>query len=323
MSAEKAIIEFYKQFEYEPVIENAENLQSKEKWIICGMGGSHLAADLLKIFQPRLEIIIHFDYGLPEMSAEDLNQYLIIASSYSGNTEETLDSFGEALKKKLSLAAISVGGKLLESAKKNSIPFVQLPDTGIQPRFALGFSLRAILKLMGDKKNLAETQKLARLLDNQFCQKAGQELAQKIKGCVPVIYASRKNKAIAYNWKIKFNETAKIPAFYNIFPELNHNEMTGFDAKETTKSLSDKFYFIFLLDSGDHPRILKRMDLTSELLKKRGYKVEILELAGQNSWHKIFSNLLIADWTTYYTALNYGTEPEFVPMVEEFKKLMQ
>jgi glucose/mannose-6-phosphate isomerase len=140
---------------------------------------------------------------------------------------------------------------------------------------------------------------------------------------VPIIYASEKNRALAYNWKIKFNETAKIPAFCNVFPELNHNEMTGFDAKTATQFLSDKFYFIFLRDFVDHPGIFKRMALTGELFKKRGFNVEILDFGGENQWLKIFSTLLIADWAAYFTALNYGADPESVPMVEEFKKLMR
>jgi len=160
------------------------------------------------------------------------------------------------------------------------------------------------------------------LLDSSGIENSGRELAEKIKGKIPVIYSSSQNSAIAYNWKIKFNETGKIPAFYNVFPELNHNEMTGFDVKEPTKPLSEKFYFIFLKDEADHPKVIKRMDITKKLYGDRGLSAEMISLDGGNILEKMFSSLLLADWTAYYTAVQYGADPEQVPMVEEFKKLI-
>jgi glucose/mannose-6-phosphate isomerase len=139
---------------------------------------------------------------------------------------------------------------------------------------------------------------------------------------VPVIYTSAKNAAIGYNWKIKFNETGKIPAFTNVVPELNHNEMTGFDAKEKTVALSRGFRFIFLKDGLDDRRILKRMSVLEKLYHDRGFKVEIVLLQGKNEIQKIFNALILADWTAYHTAKLYGVDPEQVSMVEEFKKLI-
>jgi len=110
-----------------------------------------------------------------------------------------------------------------------------------------------------------------------------------------VIYSSKRNVAVAYNWKIKFNETGKIPAFYNVFPELNHNEMTGLDVREATKELSKNFHFIFLKDETDHPKIQTRMDITKKLYEDRGLAVEILQLQGNDIFHKIFSTLFFCD----------------------------
>jgi glucose/mannose-6-phosphate isomerase len=156
-----------------------------------------------------------------------------------------------------------------------------------------------------------------------------------LKNYVPVIYASNHNSSLAEIWKIKLNETGKIPAFYNVLPELNHNEMTSFDVSDSTAELSNKFYFIILKDMGDNPKILKRMQVLEKLYEDRNLKVETIEIPAHNAfsiadaggknenvWHKIFSSLLLADWTAYYTALEYGLEPEQVPMVEEFKKLI-
>ena len=318
----EAIKNFNKQFECEPKIENQERLKKREKFIVVGMGGSHLAADLLKIWNPYLEMIVHKNYGLPDIQGKYLKDTLVILSSYSGNTEETIDAFEKAREKNLSMAAISIGGKLLELAKKHSIPYVQMPDIGIQPRSALGFSLMAILKIIGEDKDITEASKLAHLLKPVEYEKAGQLLAKKMKGFVPIIYSSDRNMAIAYNWKIKFNETGKIPAFYNVFPELNHNEITGFDIQKSTKNLSRNFYFILIKDSNDHPRIIRRMEVLEKLYRDRGLAIEIIEFEGQNQLYRIFSSLVLADWTAYYTAKQYGVESEQVPMIEEFKKLI-
>jgi glucose/mannose-6-phosphate isomerase len=318
-----AIENFAKQFSFQPKIENKKNLKKCKKFVVLGMGGSHLAADLLKIARPELPLIIHSDYGLPSMDKKTQKEHLFIASSYSGNTEEVIEGLKEAHKKHLPLLVIAVGGKLIELAKKHSLPYIEMPDTGIQPRSALGFSLLAMLLAIGENKALREAQTLAKILSPKSFQKAGEELAKRIEGKVPLIYSSRKNFAIAYNWKIKLNETGKIPAFYNVLPELNHNEMNGFDVKEKTKKLSDKFYFLFLTDKTDHPQIQKRMKVAAKLYADRSLPSEMLELKGKTIWHKIFSSLLLADWAAVSVAGLYGLEAEQVPMIEEFKKLIE
>jgi glucose/mannose-6-phosphate isomerase len=212
-----------------------------------------------------------------------------------------------------------------------------LPATGIQPRSALGFNIKAVLKLMSRGDLMKEIEELADLLNPSDYENIGKELAEKLKGYIPVIYASERNFGLARNWKIKFNETGKIPAYFNVLPELNHNEMTGFDEARTDakskygpeptvieerRKLNSPFHFIFLKDADDHPKIQKRMDITEKLYRDRGLKTEILELLGNGVFYKIFSSLILADWTAYYTAEGYGLEAEKVPIVEEFKKLI-
>ncbi len=322
MSMKDAIKNFSQQFVYEPEIKNAEKLLQYKNYIVAGMGGSHLAADLLKISNPNIPLIIHENYGLPNVSDELLQNSLLIASSYSGNTEEVLDAYEKAKEKNLPLAAISIGGELLKRAEADGIPYVQIPDTGIQPRSALGFTMKALLSLMNQTESLAELETLSDILKPGDFEEKGKELAEEMHHHVPVIYSSKENEPLAYNWKIKFNETGKIPAFYNVFPELNHNEMTGFDVQEKTKELSQKFYFIFLSDAKDHPRIKKRMEVLKKLYKDRSLPVTEIAIEGKNTFDKIFSSLILADWTAYHTAELYGVEPDAVPMVEEFKKLI-
>ena len=318
----ETIKNFNKQFLYEPEIKNQGKLAKKSSFVVVGIGGSALASELLKIWKPELDIVIFRDYGIPKISQEGLKNKLIIFSSYSGNTEEVINAFLKTKEKKLNMAVISTGGKLLSLAKENNVPYIALPDMGIQPRLALGLSIKALLKLIGEKDELEKISQLATTLNPVDYEKNGKKLAQKIKNYVPVIYASNHNLSLAYNWKIKLNETGKIPAFYNVFPELNHNEMTGFDIKDATKELGNKFYFIILKDTEDNPKISKRMGVLEKLYKERNLRVETIEFRGKDIWHKIFSSLILADWVAYYTALGYGLESEQVPMVEEFKKLI-
>lgn len=317
-----AIFNFHIQFSFDPVIQNRQYFKPKNKFIIAGMGGSQLAAELLETLELGIDFIIHKDYGLPALSIPELKDYLIITSSYSGNTEETLDSFVQAQQKKLPLIVITTGGKLLQLAQKYRIPYIQLPNTGIQPRSALGFSFKAMLKAMGQEKLLRTASALAKTLTLSQYERKGKLLAKKLKGYVPIVYSSAKNYGLAYNWKIKLNETGKIPAFCNVLPELNHNEMNAFDVKKSTQKLCGNFYFIFLKDSKDNPHILKRMKVLKTLYGNRNLKVQEVLVGGENPLHKLFSSVALADWTAYYTAKLYGLDPNEVPMVEEFKKLI-
>ncbi len=321
----QAIRNFPKQFAWEPKIENVEKWKALGKYILCGMGGSHLSGDIFQNVAPGFDLTVHEDYGLPRWRDDVLRQTLVIVSSYSGNTEEALSSFDEAIKNGYPVAAISTGGELLIRANQHGVPYIEIPDTGIQPRSALGFTFKALAKMVGRDDVVEE----ATMVGEQLAQTAGtfeqkgKELAEKLRGKILVIYASNKNYSIAYNWKIRFNETAKIPAFYNTFPELNHNEMNAFDATDSTKELCDKFHFLFLIDTVDHARIRKRMDVLEQQLTERGFEVEIVSVGAGSILDKIFGSMLTADWAAFYTAKMYGRNPEQVPMIEEFKKLME
>ena len=319
---EEIIKNFPKQFAWDPEIQNKEQWKQFGSFILVGMGGSHLVGDIFQAAAPGFNLSVHQDYGVPSWPRVVLKDTLVIASSYSGNTKETLSAFKEAISKQIPVAAISIGGKLLEMAKKEGVPYIQLPDTGIQPRMATGFMFKALAKITGRKDLLSQVSELETQLHPVEFQERGKALAQKLKGEIPVVYASNRNYCIAYIWKITLNETAKIPAFYNVLPELNHNEMTGFDVKSSTKQLSEKFHFIFLSDSEDGERIQKRMELTKTLYENRGLRVEIVTLAGVGRLERLFSSLILADWTAYYLALHYGVDPEQVSMAEEFKKII-
>lgn len=319
---EEAIKNFASQFSYEPRIKNGEGLDFKNI-IVAGMGGSHLPAGILKSRLPGVNIYVHRNYDLPPYDEEFLKDSILIASSYSGNTEEVISFLDQGLAKGYQMAVISTGGILIEKAKEFNIPYIEIPDAEIQPRSALGYTTIALATFLGNKEVLLELKSLEDALDPLEFEGEGKSIAENLEGKVPVIYASMNNLAVAYNWKIKFNETSKIPAFYNIFPELNHNEMTGFDVIESTKELGNSFRFIFLKDRADNERIQERMDVAERLLEERGYEVIVLELEGSSVLEKIFKSLLIADWAALNLSIMYGTEPEQVPMIEEFKRLIK
>ena len=318
MSIYEAIKSLQKQLEYQPEFVNGEKLDRYERFIFVGMGGSALAPDLLRVSNPELDILIHRDYGLPDLPDKVLQNSLIILNSYSGNTEEVLSAFKLALSKNLSMAAVSIGGKLLELARQNSIPYIEIPDWGLEPRMALGLNLKALLRVLSQNQAIDTISKI-QLVDSE---KTGQEIAEKLRGFVPVVYSSRKNGPVAYAWKVKINETSKKPSFSNVFPELNHNEMAGFHPSEVSKLLSQNFHFVFLRDETDNPRILKRMEVMAKLFKNQKLNVEIVELSGDNVFSKIFSSLQLADWVSYYIAKEYGIDPADMSAIEEFKKLI-
>lgn len=335
---------FPKQLDYEPVIENTGNFHKKDKFtpplkrtireslakgqsfsragfIVCGMGGSNLAAGIIESWKPKLDIIIHRDYGLPEMEEAELKNRLIIASSYSGNTEETVSSFQEAQARGLSLVVVATGGKLLKLAQEHGVPFIQMPKIDDNPRFAIGYSIKATLKAMGEEAILNDISGEARSLKADDYEQAGKELAEKLQNRMPLIYSSGNNAGLARYWKISFNETAKVPAFYNFVPELNHNEMIGFSSKIFDGKLNHKFALVFLNNPDDEPRIQKRMAATQKIFEDRKFAVVDVDLSGPSLWHKSFAGILTAMWTSYYLAEYYGVDPEDISMIEDFKKL--
>ena len=300
--------------------------RSFDKIILCGMGGSALVGDLFDYLKEQkylplslsIPLITHRSYELPP----DVNQHsLIICVSYSGQTEETISAYQSAKKQNLEVAAITYGGKLADFCKQNNTPWIKIPQDKMPPRFSLGYQLIALTKIFMAYGLLASSAKdeavsLANSIDPSLVENDATTLCSRLVNKIPVIYSSKDNELIARLWKIQFNENAKVPAFYNYFPELNHNEMVGW-----TRSLGP-FSFLFLQDDNDSPEIKKRMQLTAKLLQAKNLPVEFVKISGLTSLEKLFRSLVFGDWLSYHLALFYGIDPYPVEMVEEFKKLL-
>jgi len=296
--------DFNKQFEFEPKINNLKNLKKSQDLFLAGMGGSHLSADLVKSVYPQLNLKIHSNYGLPQGINKES---LLIVSSFSGNTEETIDSLYSALKKKIPVIIISSGGKLIEISKEKNLPYILLPNTINMPRLAIGFSLKAILKIINKKVSIK--------IDNLKAEKEGKKIAEKIYKTIPIIYSSEKNKSVANIWKINFNENSKNPSFCNYFPELNHNEMAGFlNSKKT-------FSILMLEDELDHPKIKIRMNAFREIYKD-SFEILTIKNEEKDIWNKYFYLILLSNWTSYYLALKNKVKLEDMEMIERFKKMI-
>ncbi|MDE1970293.1 MAG: hypothetical protein KGI50_01820 [Patescibacteria group bacterium] len=315
-----AIQNFSKQFEYEPVVENADFLPRATTFVVVGMGGSHLAADLIRAWKPDANIVVHRDYGLPSIARSEERDVLVVISSYSGNTEEVLDALHVARAEDFPVAVIAKGGKLLEEAYANTFPYVKLPDMDLQPRLAIGLSMLGLLALMGDTEGVREVQRLAASLRPNDWEEKGKQYAEMLYGRIPLIYASTRNTALAYIWKITLNETGKIPAFYNVFPELNHNEMTGFDIAASTHELSKLFACVMLKDETDDVRIIRRIKITERLYHDRAIPAHTIVFPGESRIYSLFSLIVLIEWVAYYIATRYDRDPEEVPMIEEFKR---
>jgi glucose/mannose-6-phosphate isomerase len=256
----------------------------------------------------------------PEATKNSLN----LIASYSGNTEETLSSLEELRAKSISFIGLSSGGKVEQLCHDYGMPHVKLPIpfSNYQPRMGTGYFFGAMLQLITNHGLIpdqsTEIIREANLLRDKMAdyENRGKELAKILNGKTPVIYSSAKYKPVAMVWKIKINENAKTPAFWNFFPELNHNEMVGYTNPQ------GKFILIMLKDPEDDPRNLRRYEATASLLSGKGIEFKIIEMEGTSLFSKMFLSIALADWTSYYLALEYNQDPTPVEMVEELKKIL-
>jgi len=312
---EKIITDFSKQCQDARKLCGRIKTATKPSSIVIGaMGGSAIAGDFLRCYLPNIPISVVRDYQLPETIQKPA---LIFIVSYSGNTEESLSMFQDAYRRGHAIICMSSGGKLESVARAKDVPYIRLPS-GVPPRLSTGYIFFPILGVLQNSGIIpnkdAEVEATIRALENPKHRRMGEELANRLKDRIPLVYSSGKFGAVAMKWKTDINENAKTPAFFNIYPEFNHNELNGF------LNLPGRFHAIILRDENEHPRIAKRMDVTKKIIRETGTTLTELGIKGDNELAKLFSTMLIGLWASYFLAILYGTDPTPVPVIEMLKK---
>lgn len=317
----------WQQIDYDMELINELDVSNVKNIVVCGMGGSALAALIFKTWPGiNLPFEIWRDYSTPSYVNEET---LVILSSYSGNTEETISAYEEAKKRKSKIAIICAGGILKEIAESEVYSHIVLPQVG-QPRFAALYGLNALVTLLS-KVNLLSSGKLSELknataflkekaakwrADIPTSNNFAKQLAYEAIGKSPVIYAGNILAPIAYKWKISFNENAKNVAWSNKYPEFNHNEFLGW-----TSHPIDKPYEVFdLRSSFDNPRIKKRFELSEKLLSGKRPAPNVIEAEGDSAIEQILYTAALGDFVSIYTAILNGLNPTPVDIIEKLKK---
>ncbi|MGZ6347177.1 MAG: bifunctional phosphoglucose/phosphomannose isomerase [Anaerolineales bacterium] len=301
--------------------------------IIPGMGGSAIGADLLAAFiSPacKVPVFVQRDYGLPAWAYDP--ETLVIASSHSGNTEETLEAFTAALQNKCSLMAVATGGKLAEQAGQANIPLWKFEHKG-QPRAAVGFSFGLLLAaftrlgLIPDPTDeLVET--LAAMKKQQETLRAEvpatQNPAKRLAGQLVErwvnVYGSGCLAPVARRWKTQINEIAKAGAGFEILPEADHNALAGL---LNPADILARTVTLFLRAPSDHARNRLRLDLTRHGFTVEGLTTDVYDAMGETRLAHIWTTLHFGDYTSYYLAMAYSADPTPVEALENLKAAMR
>lgn len=293
--------------------------------VVSGMGGSALAASLFVSWPgPSIPFVVNRQYDIPGFVNEHT---LFVASSYSGNTEETLSALSKAEERGAQIVIMSSNGKLAEIADAKSYPQFVVPS-GIQPRMSVFYQLRALCELFegfelasGIVEQLeAPVDFLSEAVskwrpDVPTSQNVAKQLAEEIAGKTPVVFAGPRLSAAAYKWKISFNENAKNVAFYNQWPEFNHNEFIGW----TSHPVEKPFQPIELLSSFENERVLKRFEISNRLLSGQMPFPLQIQAEGNSALEQLLWTVLLGDFVTLYVALLNGVDPTPVDLIEKLK----
>ncbi|MBN1191819.1 MAG: hypothetical protein JXA46_18855 [Dehalococcoidales bacterium] len=292
---------------------------------VAGMGGSALPVDvILDAFSEKIKVPVKAvrNYTLP---SEMDDKTLVVASSFSGNTEETLSVLESVRDYSGNIAVISAGGKLASTARENHYPFFRIPremePEGFQPRSATGYFVTLLSRLFFSAgvmdSPLEELAAVPEVLRDPHIRSDAGDAAIWLEDKIPVFYTAEEHlTSIARIAKIKINENSKRPAYFNAFPEANHNEMIGFSKP------SAKFGILYLHDPGSHPRVPGRYNVMTEVFRKKQFdhiSFRKWDIPGETKIQKIMAALMYADWCSYALALIDGVDPTPVALVESFK----
>jgi len=319
-------------------LEDAWELQSKQdlpdlvevnQILVAGMGGSAIGGDLLEAYvyqKCSLPVVVHRGYTLPAWAKGP--ETLVISSSHSGNTEETLTIFEEAGKRDCKRLAITTGGKLKEMAKEEKTPLWIFHHKG-QPRAAVGYSFGLLLGVLyhmdlisdpsAELQNTVEAMKFQRQdLAAEISSSANpaKQFAETLHNRWIMVMASDFLAPVARRWKTQASELAKAWAQYEYLPEANHNTLAGF---ENPQGLFSDFAMVFLRAHSDNRRNQLRSEYTEEEFQKTGGQTLSHEALGSDSLAQMWTTLHFGDYLFYYLAMLYDVDPTPVEVMEQLK----
>ena len=297
--------------------------------VISGLGGSAIGGDILRVYarsRARIPVFVNREYEIPAFVNEDT---LFVAVSYSGNTEETISAYQWARKQGAAIFCITTGGKLAEMAENDGNAVIKIPG-GLVPRAATGFLFAPLALAMEElgvlpalRTEIKETAAVLEAMRGELHPGAEEEqnparrIARSLKGSLPIIWgAGGFSEVAALRWKAQINENAKSPAYYNVFPELNHNEVVGF---EVPASLISGSVVIILRDHLDQPRVQKRMEITRGIIEGRVKEVMAVNSRGDSALARLYSLIYVGDYTSTYLALEYDINPTPVNVIDYLK----
>ncbi|MGB9748974.1 MAG: bifunctional phosphoglucose/phosphomannose isomerase [Candidatus Woesearchaeota archaeon] len=285
------------------------------KIVVCGVGGSGIAADLIKSYLENekigVPVIVNKDF---ELNPSVDSKTLVFVISYSGNTLETISCYEEAIRKKCKIIAITSGGKVEELCRNKGTTIIKIPGN-LHARASLQFlfipMLNVITKSFGIKRN--DFEDIAEELNDKRIRKQAVEISKKIRNRIPITYSSQKLKPVILRWKQQFNENCKIPAFCNIFPELCHNEIESYEFgfKES--------FVIILMDREDNRMTNKEILAFKDVLSEKR-DVELIFLEGKNFLQKLFFGFYLGDLVSFELAKLLKTDVNKIDLIEKLKE---
>jgi glucose/mannose-6-phosphate isomerase len=300
--------------------------------VVAGMGGSAIGADLVAATFADIcpvPVFVQRDYGLPAWAKG--RGVLAVLSSHSGNTEETLSAFDQAVQSNCQIVTISTGGKLLEKAKQAGLPAWTFKHAG-QPRAAVGFSYGLLLALFNrlgliSDVNDAVAQTVAALKEQRQSLRAESPLSQnpakrtagQLVGRYPTFFAAGHMAPVARRWKCQINEVAKAVAAFEALPESDHNTLAGISFPE---EMLQKAVSFFIRSTSDLPRNQLRFELTQQIMMNEGISTDSFMATGQTHLEQLWRAVQFGDYVSYYLAMAYETDPTAIPTISGLKSAM-
>lgn len=326
-----AVSGFHRQFQQaaEITLPDTEiQVEKVQNILFCGMGGSAIGGNLIQTYfsdELKIPMLVNRNYTIPGFVNE---KSLVIMSSYSGNTEETLSAYNYASEVGAQIFGISSNGEITRRLKKSGAAVIAIPG-GMQPRAALGFSfipMASMFKKIGlinknVEADIKETIQLLSDLQDRYSKDSEDNLAfslaKNIPGKVPIIYTAPELEVVGIRWKGQLAENAQMLAFTNVLPEMNHNEIMGWDQQPEFLSQTELFW---MRDNTTHEQVQKRIEITADLLKQYPERMHILETLGSSWMARLFSLIVLGDWVSLYAALIQGLDPTKIERISLLKE---